>query len=252
MYAVEAPEIQGESRGGLLQVANVIPTSPGQVFYQGVIYQTALDGHARRVPAPGTDKTFDELGLAQGEPFSIYKGLDLSQFQRDIGEITTREAFEAGESFAVERAVQELALNPMAVDLTPTAGTPVTDKKLATGLLEQYAAEQYSGLPVIHANKLGTAILDPEPGDADSDWVLHTKQGTPVANGGGYGATGPGGAVAGASAAWVYISGQVNIWKSPLTLAGGDNLPTNRAQTLAEATYVSTVESFVAAILVGI
>lgn len=251
MYAVEAPDIKDEPRGGLLPVANVIPAGGAKRIglREGVVYQTALDGHSRRVPAPGTDKQFDELGIITGEPFSIYRGLDLSQFQRDLGEVGIKEAFGNGESFAVEQAVQELVLNPQAVDITPTAGTPVT-RLQATGLLEQYAAEQYVGLPIIHANRLGTALLDPEV-DPDN-WTLNTKQGTPVANGGGYNGAGPAGAVAPAGSTWVYISGQVNIWQGELMIAGGDALADNRHLMLAEATYVPTVESFVAAILVGI
>lgn len=364
MYAIEAPDILKEARGGLLEVANVIPNGNGQVFHQGVTYQSPLSGHSRPVPMPGaavaapvltagatsttggtfaagtyfwritaltdqgetagsnevsatlalngsqdlnweavdgatgyklyrgtaagaqdtvvaelgevttyTDtgsstgagtvptestagavpadlKIFDQLGIVTGGPFSVYRGIDLSQFERDMAEGNVRDAFGAGESWAVERAIQETVFNTRAVDITPTAGTAVTNRKQALGLLEQYAADRYSGLPLIHSNRFGTNILDPEV-DPET-WALNTKQGTPVANGGGYGPTGPGGAIAPAGTAWAYVSGQVNIWKGDVFVAPANDLYSNRMIALAEATYVPTVETFVAAILVGI
>lgn len=249
MYAIEAPNVQ-ESRGGLLQVADVIDSADKHVFFQGVTYQGHLCGHSDRVPTDGSEKQFDQLPLIEGAPFAIYRGVDVSMFQRNEAVTVARDAFGAGESYAVERAVQELVLNPQAEDITPTAGTPVTNGKYAAGLLEQYAAENYGGLPLLHADRATTTLFAPDQ-DADG-WKLHTNQGTPIANGGGYSRTGPGGTVAPDGAGWVYISGQVHIWRGELNVVSGYELAANRNLGLAEATYVPTVDCFVAAILVGI
>jgi hypothetical protein len=252
MYAIEAPAAAAEARGGLLTVANVIDGGESQLFYQGVEYQqTALTGHNRPVPTDGTDKEFDQVGITEGIRFQVYRGVEYSLFQRADAEPTVREAFGAGESWAVERAVQEQLLNDRAEDITPAAGTPVTNVKQALGLLQQHAADLYSGLPLLHANRYGTEIISGQL-EMGANFSLTTKQGTPIAVGGGYSATGPGGAAAPDGAFWVWASGQVNIWRGPLEVVPAPMLRSNRAQALAEATYVASVDTFVAAILVGI
>jgi hypothetical protein len=254
MFTVEAPDAVTQTRGGLLAVANVIENPDGQLLYQGVQYQqTALTGHNRPVPTDGSDKQFDLAEeLTTGTPFSVYRGVEFSMFQQGEAVPTVKEAFGAGEGFAVERAVQELWLSK-AVDLTPTAGTPVTSIVQAIGILEQHAGEQYAGQPLFHANRYGTSLLSPELVDPNEpDFKLFTKQGSPVANGAGYGSTGPGGTAAPAGAAWVYATGQVNIWRGTVHVADAPVLKDNRAVALAEATYVATVDTFVAAVLIGV
>lgn len=250
MYAVEAPQV-APNVGGLLDVANVIENDPdhGRITDQGPVYENRLMcGASREVPDAGTEKTFDQRELVEGEVFKVYRGLEESLFIADHGDAETdlKAAFEAGASFAVETAVQRLLLNPTAVDLTPADG--ITDPRFAVGLLEQYAATHYAGLPVIHTNKLG-AILVPELRDRDGK--LYTVNGTPVANGGGYSSTGPGAVEAGPSQVWLYISGQVNIWKGTPEIIAARALEQNRHHTLAEATYAATVECFSAAVLLG-
>lgn len=255
MYAVEAPGAVRGAVGGLLPLANVIDDAPGHLFLEGVTYQeSTLNGHNRVVPTDGSDKVFDQVGIREGEKFSVYRGVEFSMFQQGLAGPTAEQAFGAGESYAVERAVQELQLNTLGVDITPTAGTPVTDVLQAIGLLEQYAADQYSGRPLFHVNRLGASILGEqlESGDEDNGWKLHTKQGTPVANGGGYQSEGPEGALAPAGAFWLYVSGQVNVWRGKVNVADAPMLYENRAYALAEATYVASVDSFVGAVLVGV
>ena len=250
MYAIEAPDI-AEARGGLMQVANVIDNAPAQIFHQGVVYQTAIiDGHTRFVPTDGSNKVFDQTVLVEGAPFSLYRGVDYSMFQRGLATPGAKEIFKGGETYGVEQALQTLVLNERAVDISPTAGTAVT-KLEALGLLEQYAADHYAGLPVIHGNRYAVSLF-PLLNVDTSNWTLHTSQGTPVANGGGYGSTGPGGVIAAPGTAWMYVTGQVNIWRSDVAIAEGFDLAANRTETLAEAQYVPTVDGIVAAVLVGI
>jgi hypothetical protein len=254
MFTVEAPDAVTEARGGLLSVANVIENPDGQLLYQGVQYQqTALTGHNRVVPESGTDKVFDKVeDITSSEPFSIYRGVEFSMFQQGEAAPTAKEAFGAGESYAVEQAIRALWLNA-AVDLTPTAGTPVTNMRQAIGLLEQHAAEQYSGQPIIHANRYGTSLLSSDLVDPEQpDFKLFTKQGSPVANGGGYGSVGPNDTAAPAGAAWVFATGQVNIWRGTVHVDEAPVLKDNRWVALAEATYVATVDTFVAAVLIGV
>jgi len=185
---IDAPAQTAGTSNGILDTANVIP-SGGEETYFGVTYLSALAGHSRRY-AEGTDKVFDELPVVTGDPVTIYRGIDTSLLmQSGVGSPEVLRAFNASASFGVEQYTQEV-LNGLAVDITPTPGTPVTNIKAALGLLEQYAAERYSGLPLIHANKFATELMTEL--QVGTDGKLHTVNGTPISNGGGYGVAGPG------------------------------------------------------------
>jgi hypothetical protein len=154
--------------------------------------------------------------------------------------------FEAGESLLVEEEVQTRLLSPKAVDITPTAGTPVTDLRAALGLLQQWMASRYVYQPVITGNALAVSLIK----DLKAD-DLRTILGVEIGVAAGYGTDGPGTAVAGPGEAWLYISGQINIWKGA---AGGYNtqdLQANRDLNLVEKRYAASVDGPVAAILVG-
>ena len=247
--AIDAPPAT-RSRGGLLAVVTPQTGDPFGLL-QGIKYETALCG-PNRAYVPGQDKVFDKRGIITGEPFTVYRGIDQSLLFRSDSERLLREAFEAGESFGVEEGVQASILNGAdTVDLTPTPGTPVKDMKHALGLLEQYAAENYGGLPLIHGNRFATSLI-PEHQIDTATWTMHTANGTPIANGGGYRTEGPGAVDIDAGTAWVYITGAMNIWKGEPIIANGPALKDNRDLVLLENTYVATAECFVAAILVGI
>lgn len=252
MFKVEAPKVLLPARGGLLAAANVITDDADRVAHFGPEYEGVPCGQLREIPEPGTDKVFDEKPLVRGVLFGIYRGLEEPLLVSESSDTQTlRDLFEGGESFAAERAVQRLLLNPDAVDLTPTPGTPVTNLKAAMGILEQYAGEVYGGVPLLHANRYITALM-PELQVDDSDWTIHTQQGTPFANGAGYSDRGPDGLTAPEGAGWLYISGQVNLWQGTPQVTEAHDLKRNKNQALIEAVYAATVECFTAAILVGI
>lgn len=250
MFSVDAPAVAPSTGGDLLDVANVI-TTDGYALFKPFKVEPALQGHNRNIPAEGADKTFDKTpALVESKNFTQYRGVDL-QFltQHGDGEGLLKPVFEAGEAYAVEAEIQKLVLSPAAVDLTPTPGTAVVNPRLALGLLEQYAKDQYTGQPVITGNALAlTLVEDALEGVAPS---ITTRLSTPVGLAAGYGTDGPGTLVAGPGQAWLYISGQINIWKSDPAIVSGPDLHKNRELTLAEASYAVTVEGFVAAILVG-
>lgn len=247
MYAIEAPEVK-EAHGGLLAVANVVRSAEGRTFIEGVTYEST-QGTVTREYVEGEDKEFDLDTEVTSEEFTLYKGVDSALFVDTASQTEARNLFGAGETVAVEAAVQRLLLNPVAVDITPTPGTAVTNLRGALGLLQQAAGKAITGQPLIHSNLLGTELMRDLKVDGDS---LATKQGTPIANGAGYGATGPGGLVAAAGTAWVYISGQVNLWVSNINAVETQDLKKNRNIILVEAQYVATIDTPVYAILVGI
>lgn len=242
-------------RGTVAGAENVLVTTVGSLVL--TYTDTGAAGTAATVPTtstagntPPADKVFDKQTVIEAAPFSIYRGVEDDILVNDNSAEEAIRAFKANESYGVEAKLQELFLNPVAEDLTPTPGTPVTNRRYAVGLLEQYAADHYSGLPLIHGNRVATSLILPEL--VAEGGTLRTVHGTPVANGGGYGAAGPDSVTAGAGEAWLYITGQVNLWRGPIGEYKAIDLEGNRAYALAEATYVATVECFVAAILVGI
>jgi hypothetical protein len=247
-FAIDAPERES-IRGGLLSVARVVD-APREALYLGVKHLQGDNSPPVPIPAEGVDKDFDIFEDAvESEPFTLYKGIEYSILLGDEAEVA--KLFAAGESYGVEKALQAGPLNDLAVDLTPTPGTPVTNIKYAIGLLEQYAADNYGALPLMHGNRVAVALMSDFLTDSGS-FKLHTKQGTPIAHGGGYGPDGPDAVTAGAGEAWLYISGGVTILRGPLDVYPASDLKANRGLALAERTYVPVVDSFVAAILVGI
>ena len=252
MLVIETPTLT-PMRGGLLGVpeVEVIDTDgAGGILQYGVTYKGHLCGKNRTIPAEGVAKTFDQQTVLSGTPFGLYRGVEGALLvNRDEPLREARIAYDAGESYGVERGLQVGVLSPMAVDITPTVGTPVTNSRHAVGLLEQYAADNYSGLPIISGNRLAVGYI-PELQVA-ADYQLHTIHGTPVASAAGYSTDGPGAAVAAAGTAWLYISGKITFWKGRNFDSEGYDTKGNRVYALAENLYVPTVECFAAAILVG-
>jgi len=247
-FAIDAPARESVV-GGLLSVARVVD-APKEALYLGVKRIVGDDTPPVPIPAVGEDKDFAIYEDAvEADPFTLYKGIEYAMLLGEKPDVAA--LFEAGESYGVEKALQADVLNDLAVDLTPTPGTPVTNIKYAFGLLEQYAADHYTGRPLLHGNKVAVSLASEFLADAGS-FRLHSKLGTPIAVGGGYGPEGPDSVTAGAGEAWLYVTGGVTILRGPLDVYPATNLKGNRAVVLAERTYVPVVDSFVAAILVGI
>lgn len=262
---IEAPASQ-PVRGGLVPVANRV-TSPSEWEFHGVRYVKDIHGVPQAVPAEGGDKEFPyNVELIEGKPFTVYLGAEDTLFEKDRTKEAVRAAYENGLSPAIERHFEDEILRKRAVDLTPTPGTPVTNLKFATGLLQQWIAERIHTLPTLHGNRLAVALMS-ELVVNDSDWKLHTPQGTPIANGAGYtgGAAGYGSGGYGtgefgvtetavpAGSAWVYITSQVNLWEGELFVSDpAVAMKRNRQQVLAEATYMVVVEDVIGKVLVGV
>jgi len=244
---IDAPANSQTAVGGLLSVANTVDSSGLETFY-GVQYLSVLSGHSR-VWIEGEEKVFDKLPTVEGDKFTLYRGIETSLLmQSGVGEPEVLRAFTASAGYGIEQHLQKL-MNDEAVDITPTPGTPVTNIKAAVGLLEQYAADRYAGLPLLHGNKLAVELI---PELRDRDGKLFTVNGTPIANGAGYGPEGPGDLTADPAEAWLYITGQINIWQESVEVIEGPSLKENRDRHLAEGTYVATIDGgFTAAILIG-
>jgi hypothetical protein len=196
-------------------------------------------------PAPAADKVFDKItALNESVQFKTYRGVDVSLMRfHDQGGNIVEQAFKGSESWGVERALQESLLSVKGVDLHP--GTQNASPRDLLGALEQYMRDNYAGKPVITVNAMGlTYIEDALEGTPGN---LTTNVGTPVVLAGGYGPD----ASTTAGRAFVYISGQINIWRGPVIVTTAIDRKDNREYSLAEAQYAATVDGPVAYQLLG-
>lgn len=197
-----------------------------------------------------------------GTPFVIYSTLSCSSVGlMNWGEDRVKgwlfDQLRAGEQAVVEDTFSRstfglspgLANNANVVNL----GT-ATDVIQGTAILENWLYSRY-GLPgIIHVPMMGAAYFKAahliEP---DSAKIWRTEVGTGVSFGN-YAGIGPSGQTPTSGATWMYITGQVAIWRtSDSDLASPPmgqvlNRTTNVLTTIMEREYVLTFDCYVAAV----
>lgn len=248
MLRVETPSV-APAKGGLLNLAQINGATPSHFTVDGITFFDSTLGPVRLYET-GVDKLFDaDLEVAVDNQFTVYKGYQANLVSPKDAMAEAERLFTAGESVAVEEAIQALVLNVAATDITPTPGTPVTPT-MALGLLEQHAGETFAALPLLHTNRFGVVALGSHARHDGDNGRIYTRQGTPVANGAGYGTTGPGAVEAGAGEFWMYVTGPIVFWRDaqPTSVTGGDH-KTNLVTALVERTYTAHAYQFAAAIL---
>lgn len=242
--------------GGILdRITPTDSTDPHARF--GVRYESEFAGAGGAI-VPGEDpcgptgeKLRGGFEFVEGDRFGIQHGVECY-----IGENPNEYADRAVRSFALMESHHiEEQLWPLlaskAEDITPASG-PVKPK-LALGLLLEYAGKVYPGVPMLHFGRILAPVLVSEKlveeGEADAAAV----GGAQYINGAGYyDRTGPDGVEAGDGAVWVYISGQVRLWRTPTVTNEAYSLENNKQLAITEREYVVTVESFVAGIRVSL
>ena len=188
-----------------------------------------------------------------GDPFVAYSLLQCAPMGGVNLEERVRRNLQLGEQRAVERFLAA-ALPTGAVDVRPgTAVTPVE----GVAILEQWAAAEYGGVPVIHAPRGVASVAASGGGMVRASGRLETSLGSLIAAGGGYaGLMGPGGTPPGADEAWLYVTGTVTVRRAPemsVVAATMRRAPeaTNDALTMAERPYVVATECIRGAVLVS-
>ena len=243
MLRIEAPSAQPE-KGGLL--AHITPSTDidGFAFEYGAQFESVLPSGLQPVPGPGEEKQFGTLDKKEFQPFSVYSGIKGKLVDdHDLAAKRLERSVEGGLGRAIEAGAQRLLLNPNGEDI---AGTPITNPRLALGILEQWGAENIGTQVMIHTDRKGAAMLRDLKGD---DGKLFTKQGNLVANGGGYIATGPGGVEAAQNQAWVYVSQVPTVYRTETMTTVGRELIRNDFHILSEVRVLPIIEGQVAAVL---
>lgn len=252
---VEAPNSRRPARGGLLAVADIVDSTDPHLA-NGVTYEGVLCGPAAHHNAQCLDDVLgledepfevSQPGVVEAGPFGIYRAVECSPVSPIDYEALARDGLALGEAWAVERGVQIALLNQGTV-YGGGAALPVVE---AVAVAEQIISEQYGGLGLIHVSRYGaTYLVSEKAAKADSDWVLHSGQGTPIANGGGYGALGPDDVTAGAGEFWLYATGPLTLFRGPVEYLEGDDAFNNVRTGKAVRFYAPAVECLTVAILV--
>lgn len=253
---IEAPAFR-KAHGGLVSVATLRDNEAPHVAIDGAHYLTgACAGPANPYDAdPCTEpvdrpaKEFDSIGLSQGDPFTIYKGVEC-QDMHDDNLAWAREALAAGEDYAIEAGFMQQRL---AVASTTDIGGGATFSLInGIAMLEGYASTVYGGIATLHVSRsVTTRALANRAFQSDEQYRVTTRQGNLVANGGGYEINlGPTGVAPAAGQAWLYITGPVTLVRSAVTATTAPDYRHNTPQAIAERVITPLVECFIAAVRV--
>jgi len=269
-------------RYGLFSVAS-IPPEPIDPQWQcgGYEYVTHACSEASTwdpdCESPAEKPVQGALSVVHADPFVVLAGPQCDLISSSLAEIeqSAREALRLGEQRAVEeRLWQRLSqcCDADGYDESPaeccddgqpccrvlnTVEGPEGALSVTAGLaaLEEYAANHYGGVPVIHSPR-GMAAFTAAAGLIHrGNGVIETTVGSRWAM---YGAslnTGPCGQAAPPGTAWMYATGAVTIRRgdvfvTPPRARDGFDHRHNRATVLAERLYAVSYECVCAAVLV--
>lgn len=256
--------------GGLFSVArfpDLPPDGNGNRWECGIQYEAetcaTLSGWSEVCPpaVPEDKPATLNFPLVDGIPFTVvlgvtcpHVGYTLDEFERRV-----RNAFVLCEQRTVEEifwsgsegnnSLAGTALVPSDC-FVPAGATTAAPLSVVAGVaaIEKYMGTNYCGTPVIHAPRDVAAyaanayLVEGAPG----------RQATPLGSrwafGSGYAInTGPDGTPAPPGVAWLYATGQANIWRSEVWINPDDlryafNTVTNDVLIYAERKYVVTTE----------
>ena len=247
---IEAPPVV-PARGGLLAAATVHPEWDAHMGF-GIEYQSFLCGTGDTAPAPcgvvvpgltyaSPPKDTSGSAIAFGYPFAIFAGIQCDLIGGPYGP-QAQAKLTGSEDYLVSKGFYEIAFlgngygTPVQTANSLPANAVPGDLAEIVGELEEYAALNYAGTPVLHMNRRVAAVLISAHilfPDALTG-VLATGQGTPVANAAGY------------PDELIFITGQINAWRGPVATFDVPAQMTNQAISLAERLYVVSTECLLA------
>lgn len=219
--------------------------------------------HVKTDAAAGVD-------FPESTPFTLVAGYECATAGDTLAVAWDRaeQRLNQGESRSIERTFwtgedslgneiqQSLGQNPDVVDITPLAGASSITGGLA--LLEDWAGENMSCLPIIHTSK-GIAVYLAERGliAPEGDVMYSNGTGSRVAVGGGYNTNGPSGGEPSPGEGWIFITGSIKVTRSPMFFtpdkddpAGAVDRAINNVEVFAERTYGISLRCGVAAVRV--
>lgn len=262
LVSIPAPD-PGPLRYGLFAAANgptPFPDDHAREFGMRYDMLGCGDAHGYEIVcAPGSlaEKDFDPNTAEQSVlPFITYATVECGPLGYGAEYLTrkTIRRLVANEQEIVENALWTGAFGNVpslegvgAVNLG--AAADITE---GVSILEEWASEEYGYVPVIHAESRVAAYA------AEAHLVdrraprLYTPLGSIWSFGGGYPGTGPAGEVPAAGATWLFVTGQVYLWRNteifvPPVLEVM-NRTTNTMRVLAEREWAVSYDCVVAAV----
>lgn len=201
-------------------------------------------------------KTFDFPSWVNGARFAAYGGVKCMGVGGNAEMVQEAvQVWERVESRAVEQGLVENVLSETVAgtNKTPTPGTAVSPS-LGLAILEEWAAERYAGVATLHIPR-GVAQSLSQNGAIDTGstpWRTNVR--TKVSAGGGYGLVnkGPNNAAAGAGEYWMWVTGEVVIYRSGVVSQNELHRTNNENIILVERAFITAVDCLVAAVLVKV
>lgn len=248
------------NRYGLFQVANGPLDLPIHARSGGLEFQSAVcdlpTGYEIDCPASDTPKDFSAGGanVITADPFVVRS--DLLCAPVGLTDLQLRqwllERLRAGEQAAVERIFSEGTFGAApSLQGATNIGASVSIAQ-AVGALESWLYARY-GLPgVLHVPATAAAHMINGGGLYRDGQLWKTAMGTLISFGN-YAGTGPAGEVPAAGHTYIYITGQVTVWRAPdsnvftTPLSQALNRTTNQVFGQAEREYAVAYECFAAA-----
>lgn len=241
---------------GTMSEGTPMPRHAGQ---GGIQYLTHVCGlpncfETNCIDTLGTKVIDAEFTTVTGDPFVVVT--DLTCGLVGLTEENTREFLRtraiAGEQARVEQTFSAgtCGVNPSLANSTPlaTALAASANPVAAIGLLEEALYSTYGLVGVLHIPYFAAPWFKANHLiDLDSAGIWRTASGTAVSIGN-YDGTSPAGVAPGAGAAWIYITGQVSIWRAAESdvfyspFADSLNRSTNQWNGYREREYIVSYE----------
>lgn len=241
-----------------------VGSSVGSLTYSDCIVVTGSGG----APPPPPQLAANFTAITRGaQPFTVFTEFDCSTVGLVNAQAIAERALSAAEPWQVERAfwtgvaanqnvvyphlaanaqvldATGILLQPAAVNVTGVSGD-LLNVATGLGLLEEALGNCYDGVGVIHVPQALTPTLDAWGLIKSSGPVMKTLNGNKVAIGSGYPGTSPAGATRTSNTEWIYATGNVFGYRSPVRVrspeasAASLDRATNTRRMIADRTYV--------------
>lgn len=263
----------GELRYGIFAAARGPLDMDPRVGIAGATYDSDGCGTPRGYQAdcdatPATKQFDTNTGEQTVLPFIVYASINCGSagYAPDYLDAKVRRKLLAVEQHAVEQALSSGEIGGVALGNSPTfrnggapdGGNPTVltaaaNLTAAVAALEEHAGDNYGYVPVIHAPASLAAHFGAVPLIRDGGTgPFKTRLGTLVSFGAGYANTSPAGVAAAAGHAWLYITGQVTLWRAAEVFTAPTrqvlDRTLNQYNLIAERAWAATYDCFVAAI----
>lgn len=239
-------------RGGILEVldkAGRLHRGADPKVGIGVIYDQWMCGRSKLAPglcddtlvAPDTEKVPEGPANDESSPFGIYRSLECLPGVLDY-EGLTKAALARGAEWGVGQALQGLLLDGATVSGTLSIADAVAES-------EDLLGYNSSGAGFIVTSRYGASRLSGYRGVTDKDFLLYTRQGTPIINSAGV-SRGIDGDPAADGTFHIWVVSPFDLFLADTVYTEGTDLTHNVMTGLAEQVGVFANPCYIEAILV--